>query len=79
MLRMMGKKIVMNPIGEKPWGDLMTMEEFIDHVNSGCLINYDGYGNLATADEFSNIEIWPSHIKRGQLIHGFTHVLWYNR
>lgn len=32
----------------------MTLQEFKDAVESGCFIDYDGIGYLATADKESN-------------------------
>lgn len=66
------------------WADIYTMEEFIDHVKCGGIMNYDGFGYLAISDEKG--KVWESNIEvncqvswlYGQPI-DFTHVCWYNK
>lgn len=71
-------------------GDLFTLEDWIGCVRSGGFIDYDGYGDLASADKVSNVEVQPSEVfEKGpgskikesflEKTKGFTHVLWYNR
>jgi len=60
------------------YGDLIPWEEFQEDVKNGYLIDYDGYGRLATKTKASDMYITPSiakEIKPGI----FTHVLWFNR
>ena len=66
-----------SPIPE--YGDLMTWEQFVRAVKCGALINYDGFGEYALADKVSNRVVYPSDIYYGRVLHGFTHVVWYNR
>ena len=61
------------------YGDLMTMEDFVETCKSRCFINYDGFGKYATSTKVSNHTIRPSDVITGRLLHGFTHVVWYNR
>jgi hypothetical protein len=61
-------QIQMRPIDEI--GTLMTWEEFSEDVDGGMLIDYDGFGELATGDRVSTIKVRPEWA---------THVLWYNR
>jgi len=67
------------------YGDLMTLDHFIQMVKCGGFINYDGMGNLATKDKMSCLEIRPSMIKRdiiyqdSRLTSIYTHVVWFNR
>ncbi len=42
--------------------DVYTIEEFIKMVEEGCFIDYDGWGNYATATEVSDESIYPSDI-----------------
>lgn len=70
----------MEPIPD--YGDLMTIEEWLSAVDCGCFIDYDGYGNLAYEKEMSEVEVWPSMVKKGQfekLRGDFTHIVWFNR
>lgn len=67
----------MKPIPE--YGDLMTMEEFLDSVACGALIDYDGHGNYATETEMSDIVVVPSDVRLGRINMTFSHVVWFNR
>lgn len=61
--------------------DLMSLEDFEGSCLGGGFIDYDGYGNLATKDKKSDIEIYPSLIKNNtvKIPEWATHVVWYNR
>ena len=62
------------------YGDLFTISEFIDSCKCGALIDYDGFGHLATADKESTINITPSdRMKTLTLNPWATHVMWFNR
>lgn len=61
------------------YGDLMTIESFIENCEGGGFIDYDGSGNYATTTEESNITIYPSDIISGDYRKDFTHVMWYNK
>ncbi len=64
------------------YGDLFTMEEFIQHCERADFIDYDGHGDLATATHQSNWSISPSCVtdKDFKGYHPYwTHVMWYNR
>ena len=63
------------------FGTLMTIEEFLSDSGSGCLIDSDGIGFLATKTEQSNIKIKPSNAYHMMATHsGYrmwaTHVMW---
>jgi hypothetical protein len=73
----MAKKRVMEPIPD--YGDHMTWEHFVECVESGGFIDYDGHGDLATATECSNITISPSRVQSFKKPAWATHVVWYNR
>ena len=61
------------------YGDLMPIEDFIDCVNSGGFIDYDGSGNYATATQESDIAVYPSDIKKEMYRKDFSHIMWYNK
>ena len=71
------KKVEMSPIPK--YGDLFTMKDWLECVECGGIIDYDGYGNYATETERSNIEVRPSDVKKGKIDKTWTHVVWYNR
>ena len=68
-------------------GDLMTREEFIQAVESGAFIDYDGYCHLVSgeslsplgAGEVSDVSLSPSEVEDFVWPEWATHVLWYNR
>lgn len=67
-------------MGDIPdYGDHMTLEEFVEACKTGAFINYDGFGNYATKDTCSDIQIYPSDITAGKYRSDFTHVIWFNR
>lgn len=71
-------KPALNPI-EPKCGDLMTLAEFADCVKSTLFIDYDGFGELATATEVSDITVQPSKFSSMSIPLWATHVLWHNR
>ncbi len=60
-------------------GEHMPLAEFLQAVTSNCFIDYDGYGELATATEVSNVTISPSQVGSTAFPEWATHVMWYNR
>lgn len=66
---------------DKEWGDLMTIDEFIDCCEYGGFIDSDGSGYYASDKHESNIPAIPSMIKSGMIVRrdGLTHVVWYNK
>lgn len=73
----LAKTPVMKP--QATYGDLMTIENFIENCEGGGFIDYDGSGNYATATEESDISIYPSDIISGVYRKDFTHIMWYNK
>lgn len=62
------------------YGDLMTIAEFMQAVETGCLIDYDGSGNLVKDGEESNQTIYPSNAKATLYENQWaTHVVWFNK
>lgn len=60
-----------------PYGELMTMDEFLGNMDAGCLSNDDGNGAYATATAMSNERFSPSNFIMGY--NGYTHVVWFNK
>jgi hypothetical protein len=59
----------------------MTWEDFLQSCQNNSFIDYDGFAELATATQVSDVSIRPSEAvhpdyKRPQWA---THVVWYNR
>ena len=64
------------------YGDLMTIDSFEQCCKDGGFIDYDGYGNYATAFKMSNKTIRPSQVVNGTKLFNnpeFTHVVWFNK
>jgi hypothetical protein len=61
------------------FGDVMSLDHFIECVKCGGFIDYDGFGNYVRDDKESNIEIYPSDIKHGAVRKDFDTIIWFNR
>ena len=60
---------------------LMTWDEYVKGVQCNAFIDYDGWGELATEHEVSDVSILPSTTpKSGKAPYPWvTHVVWYNK
>jgi hypothetical protein len=68
------------------FGDLITVEDWLECVEQGGFIDYDGNGDLLekVGDDFYLIkaDILPSMVTRGTLkdqLGEATHVMWFNK
>ena len=61
------------------FGDVLTMEEFIECCQMEGFINYDGYGCYATKDTMFCDVILPSYVTRRNNIKNYPYVIWFNR
>lgn len=61
------------------YGDVMSLEHFIDCVNSGGFIDYDGYGHYCKDGMETNISIHPSDVKHKAIRKEFDTIVWFNR
>lgn len=75
------KRMLMIPEFEKlsDYGDVMSLESFIECVKSGGFIDYDGSGNYVREGKESDISIYPSDIKHGAVRKDFDTIIWFNR
>lgn len=67
------------PLPDPEWNCHMTIGEWKECVEGGGFIDYDGYGDLATETECSNIEISPSQAFKYEIPDWATHICWYNK
>ena len=62
---------------EMRYGDILTTKEFLETVNSGCFLPYDGTGHPHNGKkELKDISVWEldeSELKQ------YPYVCWYNR
>ena len=61
------------------YGTIMSLTDFIDCVNSGGFIDYDGYGNYIINDQCTDLEIYPSDVKNKLIRSEFDKIIWFNR
>lgn len=62
------------------YGDLFTLEEFINLCKTGAFIDYDGAGYYATKSRMSrSSHAIPSEICDGKIDNSWSHVMWFNR
>ena len=61
------------------YGDVMSLEHFIDCVKSGGFIDYDGYGHYCKDGMETNITIHPSDVKHKSIRKEFDTIVWFNR
>lgn len=64
--------------------DLIELKDFIEYVQEGGFIDYDGNGCWATDKYYLNkfdLHVYPSQIRNGETVppDWATHVVWYNR
>ncbi len=71
--------MIFTPIKET-YGNLITIEQFLDNVDCGGFIDYDGFGYLSYENKESDIKICPSNCYLVlDLYANFTHINWYNK
>jgi len=61
------------------YGDRMTLKDFIECVNDGGFIDFDGSGNYVIDDKMTDIDIYPSDVKRKAIRNEFTEIIWFNK
>jgi hypothetical protein len=61
------------------YGTVMSMQEFIECVESGGFIDYDGFGHYVKDGKESNIVIYPSDVLLKKIRTDFDTIIWYNR
>lgn len=75
------KRLLMTPTFSdvSDFGDMMPLKEFIDCVNDGGFIDYDGYGHYVKNNQQSDIIIYPSDVKNNSIRKDFDTIIWFNR
>lgn len=61
------------------YGNVMSLEEFIECCKSGGFIDYDGYGSYVKDGQRTNITVYPSDVKHGAIRTEFDKIVWFNR
>ncbi|MFA5207542.1 MAG: hypothetical protein WC428_02680 [Candidatus Paceibacterota bacterium] len=61
------------------YGDVMTLDEFIEACKEGWFIDSDGSGYYGKDGQETNIPICPSDMKHRAIRREFDSVIWYNK
>ena len=79
------KEIFKDQINAPDYGDLYTINAFIDCVDCGGFLDSDGYGELCHEHSDISEEINTEYVKcnvpflKEAIKQGYTHVMWYNK
>ena len=75
------KRLLIIPIFSElsDYGDVISLKKFIQCVNSGGFIDYDGFGRYVKDGKESNIDIYPSDVKNKSIRKDFDTIIWFNR
>lgn len=70
----LGKYTEPNP----DYGDVMSVEKFLEAVKGGWFIDYDGYGNASNGTHLDDtVNIYPSMVD--MIPSDASHIVWFNR
>lgn len=74
-------RMLMTPeFGElSTYGDMMSLESFIENVKCGGFIDSDGSGNYVRDNKESNIMINPSDVRYDSIRTDFDTIIWFNK
>lgn len=61
------------------YGDVMSLEDFIEYAKNGMFIDYDGSGDYVKNGKRTNISIYPSDVMAGMIRKDFDTIIWFNR
>lgn len=75
------KRMLMTPEFSElsTYGDVMTLKHWLDCVECGGFIDYDGWGKYVKDGKESNIMIKPSDVKHNSVRKDFDTIIWFNR
>lgn len=70
----------MNLVLLPTYGDIFSLDKFIEACNTHCLIDWDGTGYYVLGDMMDrDAEARPSDIVRGNINRQYTDVIWFNK
>jgi len=82
MRKLMQQRKMIMPYTLRPlseYGDVMSLENFIECVKDGGFIDYDGFGRYVIENQETDIEIYPSDVKNNAIRPNFDTIIWFNR
>lgn len=74
-MRMKSKEQVQK---ETKYGDVYTLEEFIEYVEDGSFIPYDGVGYFHDGEKETDRCVWDDNVTVEE-VKKYPYVCWYNR
>ena len=75
------KRMLMTPVFEdiSEHGDVMSLKHWLECVEEGGFIDYDGFGRYVRDGKESNIDIYPSDVRYDSIRDDFDTIIWFNR
>ncbi len=75
------KRMLMTPEFKElsTYGDVITLKHWLECVEGGEFIDYDGSGNYVRDGKESNITIKPSDVQHDSIRKDFDTIIWFNR
>jgi len=61
------------------YGNVMTLDDFLETCRDGGFIDSDGSGNYVKNNKMSNINIYPSDILYDTIRTDFDTIIWFNK
>ena len=62
------------------YGDVMSLTDFLECVECGGFIDYDGFGHyVKDGKEVCNIDVRPSDVEAGTIRKDFDTIVWFNK
>lgn len=61
------------------YGSVMSLKSFIANCRGGGFIDDDGFGHYVTDGQETDIEIYPSDVKDGDIRKEYDTIIWFNR
>lgn len=62
-----------------PYGSKMSLASFIAECECGGFIDSDGFGRYVKDGQETDIEIYPSDVKNGNLRKDMDYIIWFNK
>lgn len=60
------------------FADIFTLKEFINMINEGYIIDYDGVGYFHDGEKETKISVWDDTLTWDD-VKDFPYVCWYNK
>ncbi len=75
------RRMLMTPKFEDipEYGDVMTLKDWLECVEEGGFIDYDGHGRYVRDGKESDIMIYPSDVRYDSIRDDFDTIIWFNR